>query len=82
MRGIKNHLRNTLWTIALVYDFFKQAKHTVSGRDFRLTLIARCSRHYAGTRYLKKGVNGKGRVANDVEIEQIVPEDVAEACPA
>ncbi|KAF6154210.1 hypothetical protein GIB67_043100 [Kingdonia uniflora] len=81
-RGIRNHLRNTLWTVALVYGFFKQAKLTVSGRDFRLTLIARRSRHYAGTRYLKRGVNEKGRVANDVETEQIVSEDVAEGCPA
>ncbi|KAF6141395.1 hypothetical protein GIB67_021211 [Kingdonia uniflora] len=49
-REIRNHLRNTLWTVALVYGFFKHAKLTVSGRDFRLTLIARRSRHYAGTR--------------------------------
>ncbi|KAF6143432.1 hypothetical protein GIB67_029601 [Kingdonia uniflora] len=49
-RGIRNHLRNTLWTVALVYGFFKHAKLTVSGRDFRLTFIARRSRYYAGTR--------------------------------
>ncbi|KAF6147989.1 hypothetical protein GIB67_024164 [Kingdonia uniflora] len=64
-RGIRNHLRNTLWTVALVYGFFKHAKLTVSGRDFRLAIIARRSRYYAGTSYLKKGVNGKRRVASD-----------------
>lgn len=32
-------------------------------------------------RYLKRGVNEKGRVANDVETEQIVFEDVAEGLP-
>ncbi|CAA6664591.1 unnamed protein product [Spirodela intermedia] len=74
-RGIRNHVKNTLWTVALVYGFFKQAKLSVSGKDFKLTLIARRSRHYAGTRYLKRGVNEKGRVANDVETEQIVFED-------
>ncbi|KAM7471900.1 hypothetical protein LguiA_010083 [Lonicera macranthoides] len=79
-RGIRNHLRNTLWTVALVYGFFKQVKLSVSGREFKLTLIARRSRHYAGTRYLKRGVNEKGRVANDVETEQIVFEDVPEGC--
>ncbi|XP_058226897.1 phosphoinositide phosphatase SAC2-like isoform X2 [Rhododendron vialii] len=79
-RGIRNHLKNTLWTIALVYGFFKQVKLSVSGRDFKLTLIARRSRHYAGTRYLKRGVNEKGRVANDVETEQIVCEDAPEGC--
>ncbi|XP_059640914.1 phosphoinositide phosphatase SAC2-like isoform X2 [Cornus florida] len=80
-RGIRNHLKNTLWTVALVYGFFKQVKFSISGRDFKLTLIARRSRHYAGTRYLKRGVNEKGRVANDVETEQIVFEDVPEGCP-
>ncbi|KAB5514176.1 hypothetical protein DKX38_028082 [Salix brachista] len=80
-RGIRNHLQNTLWTVALVYGFFKQASLSVSGREFKLTLIARRSRHYAGTRYLKRGVNEKGRVANDVETEQIVFEDVPEGFP-
>ncbi|OWM68414.1 hypothetical protein CDL15_Pgr004896 [Punica granatum] len=80
-RGIRNNLKNTLWTVALVYGFFKQVKLASSGREFRLTLIARRSRHYAGTRYLKRGVNEKGRVANDVETEQIVFEDVPEGCP-
>lgn len=32
-------------------------------------------------RYLKRGVNEKGRVANDVETEQIVLEDVPVGCP-
>ncbi|MBA0627964.1 hypothetical protein Godav_022755 [Gossypium davidsonii] len=80
-RGIRNNLKNTLWTVALVYGFFKQVELSVSGRDVKLTLIARRSRHYAGTRYLKRGVNEKGRVANDVETEQIVFEDVPEGCP-
>lgn len=80
-RGIRNHLQNTIWTVALVYGFFKQATLSVGGRDFKLTLIARRSRHYAGTRYLKRGVNEKGRVANDVETEQIVFEDLAEGSP-
>ncbi|KAJ0983764.1 hypothetical protein J5N97_002120 [Dioscorea zingiberensis] len=80
-RGIRNHLKNTLWTVALVYGFFKQAKLSISGKDFRLTLIARRSRHYAGTRYLKRGVNEKGRVANDVETEQIVFEEIPDEIP-
>ncbi|KAG9457624.1 hypothetical protein H6P81_002132 [Aristolochia fimbriata] len=81
-RGIRNHLKNTLWTVALVYGFFKQAKLSVGGKQFKLTLIARRSRHFAGTRYLKRGVNEKGRVANDVETEQIVFEDVPEGYSA
>ncbi|KAM0952467.1 putative SAC domain, polyphosphoinositide phosphatase Fig4 [Dioscorea sansibarensis] len=80
-RGIRNHLKNTQWTVALVYGFFKQAKLSISGKNFWLTLIARRSRHYAGTRYLKRGVNEKGRVANDVETEQIVFEDTPDGIP-
>lgn len=80
-REIHNQLQNTHWTVALVYGFFKQATFKISSQDFILTLIARRSRHYAGTRYLKRGVNEKGRVANDVETEQIVFEDVPEGSP-
>ncbi|CAL5037301.1 unnamed protein product [Urochloa decumbens] len=75
-RGIRNILKTTLWTVALVYGFFKQDKLAICGKDIMLTLIARRSRHYAGTRYLKRGVNDEGRVANDVETEQIVYEDM------
>ncbi|KAL2533314.1 Phosphoinositide phosphatase SAC4 [Abeliophyllum distichum] len=80
-REMRNILQNTIWTVALVYGFFKQATLPISGREFKLTLIARRSRHYAGTRYLKRGVNEKGRVANDVETEQIIFEDVPEGFP-
>lgn len=63
---------------------------TVLGRVVFITLIARRSRHYAGARYLKRGVNdevcslseifpirdidSQGNVANEVETEQIVSE--------
>ncbi|KAL4039328.1 hypothetical protein IC575_002980 [Cucumis melo] len=80
-RGIRNILKNTIWTVALVYGFFKQVDLSISGRDFKLTLIARRSRHYAGTRFLKRGVNEKGRVANDVETEQIVFENASDGRP-
>lgn len=47
---------------------------TVLGRVVFVTLIARRSRHFAGARYLKRGVNDEGNVANEVETEQIVSE--------
>ncbi|XP_031388233.1 phosphoinositide phosphatase SAC2-like isoform X2 [Punica granatum] len=75
-RQIRNNLRSTLWTVALVYGFFKQVTLSVLGKHFKFTLIARRSQHYAGTRYLTRGVNENGKVANDVETEQIVTEDV------
>ncbi|KAE8799364.1 phosphoinositide phosphatase SAC2-like [Hordeum vulgare] len=74
-RGVRNILESTCWTVPLVYGFFKQDKIKISGKDIILTLIARRSRHYAGTRYLRRGVNEEGRVANDVETEQLVFDD-------
>ncbi|KAI4331329.1 hypothetical protein MLD38_029522 [Melastoma candidum] len=81
-RGIRNSLKNALWTVALVHGFFKQVTLSAMEREFKLTLIARRSRHFAGTRYLKRGVNEKGRVANDVETEQIVFEEAPEGSPS
>ena len=48
------------------------AELTVLGRIVYITLIARRSRFFAGARYLKRGVNEEGNVANEVETEQIV----------
>ncbi|KII90287.1 hypothetical protein PLICRDRAFT_91346 [Plicaturopsis crispa FD-325 SS-3] len=62
------------WLLPLVHGHVDQAKLTVLGRVIFVTLIARRSRHYAGARYLKRGVNDEGNVANEVETEQIVSE--------
>ncbi|KAJ7722285.1 SacI homology domain-containing protein [Mycena maculata] len=62
------------WILPLVHGHVDQAKLTVLGRVIFVTLIARRSRHYAGARYLKRGVNDEGNVANEVETEQIVSE--------
>jgi hypothetical protein len=64
----------------LVEDFFLRIIHgyvgqfnvPVFGRDIYLTLIARRSSRYAGTRFQKRGTNDEGDVANEVETEQIV----------
>ncbi|KAL2652583.1 hypothetical protein R1flu_020711 [Riccia fluitans] len=74
-RGIRERLNNTNWTVALVHGYFEQAKLSIYGRIFVITLISRRSRHFAGTRYLKRGVNDNGKVANDVETEQIVVDE-------
>ena len=55
------------WISPLVHGFFRQRKlRTDSGRIISMTLIARRSRHFAGTRYLRRGVNIQGNVANEV----------------
>ncbi|KAJ3503585.1 hypothetical protein NLJ89_g8366 [Agrocybe chaxingu] len=62
------------WLLPLVHGHVDQAKLTVLGRVVFVTLIARRSRHFAGARFLKRGVNDEGNVANEVETEQIVCE--------
>ncbi|KAJ1698653.1 hypothetical protein LUZ63_007165 [Rhynchospora breviuscula] len=75
-RHLRSSAKSDIWTVPLVYGFFKQEKYSVSENNFIFTLIGRRSRYFAGTRYLRRGVNTMGRVANDVETEQIVVEDV------
>ncbi|XP_019641265.1 PREDICTED: phosphatidylinositide phosphatase SAC2-like isoform X3 [Branchiostoma belcheri] len=45
---------------------------TSEGRNFTITLISRRSRHRAGTRYKRRGVDETGACANFVETEQII----------
>ena len=42
------------------------------GRPIYLTVIGRRSRYFAGARFLRRGVNDEGHVANEVETEQII----------
>ncbi|KIY44512.1 hypothetical protein FISHEDRAFT_51229 [Fistulina hepatica ATCC 64428] len=70
---------NMHWLLPLVHGHVDQAKLTVVGRVIFITLIARRSRHFAGARFLKRGVNDEGNVANEVETEQIVSEALTTA---
>ncbi|KAI9257294.1 SacI homology domain-containing protein [Phascolomyces articulosus] len=72
--GFKDLNSRSGWILPLIYGFVDQAKISVLGRNVVITLIARRSRHFAGARFLKRGVNDMGFVANDVETEQIVAE--------
>jgi hypothetical protein len=60
------------WCVSLAHGFFKQSHFSLFGKSLQLTLIARRSRFFAGTRYLKRGANADGFVANEVETEQIL----------
>lgn len=71
--GFRQQVSSLQWTVALIHGYFKQTRLSVYGTTtYKVTLVARRSRHFAGTRYLKRGVNEKGRVANDVETEQLI----------
>ena len=67
--------------LAVICGFVSQKHLSLVGRTISLTLIARRSRHFAGTRYRKRGINNCGHVANDVETEQIVHDDATRVHP-
>jgi hypothetical protein len=67
---IPNYYRE--WTIILIHGYIEQCNFSVFGRVFSVTIISRRSRLFAGTRYLKRGINEAGCTANDVETEQIL----------
>lgn len=68
-------LRNTYdWCLPIIHGFVEQTNVSVHSRSVSITVIARRSRCFAGARFLKRGTNDSGFVANDVETEQIVSE--------
>ena len=69
-----NCLDNKIWCIYCIHGYVNQIQCSIYGLRFLVTVIARRNRHFAGTRYLKRGINNDGNVANDVETEQILEE--------
>jgi hypothetical protein len=64
------------WIMPIIHGAFVQRRVNDYGRSLNLVLLARRSRHFAGTRYLKRGVSEEGKVANDVEHERKYRVDV------
>lgn len=60
------------WILHITHGFVSQSNVSIFGCSAYITLIARRSNKYAGTRFLKRGSNFEGDVANEVETEQIV----------
>jgi SacI homology domain len=61
------------WLMPLIHGFLKQKTIRLAAEcSFKYTLISRRSRMFAGTRYLRRGVDPDGFSANEVETEQIV----------
>jgi hypothetical protein len=60
------------WMLELIHGFINQSSISIYGLPIYVCLIARRSKNYAGTRFLKRGANSNGDVANEVETEQIV----------
>ncbi|GMM33692.1 phosphatidylinositol-3,5-bisphosphate 5-phosphatase [Saccharomycopsis crataegensis] len=64
------------WFQPIIHGFFNQANISIYNKKIYITVIARRSHHFAGARFLKRGVNDKGNVANEVESEQIVCDEL------
>ncbi|WIA12381.1 hypothetical protein OEZ85_012427 [Tetradesmus obliquus] len=71
-RPLRVAIQSGRWTLPLVHGYWEQRQVSVFGRALTLTLLARRSRHFAGTRFRKRGLSSAGFVANEVESEQIV----------
>lgn len=65
------------WVVPVIHGFVRQSCiELCDDHCVRYSLIARRSRHFAGTRYLRRGVDSEGYVANEVETEQILTREV------
>ena len=53
----------------IIYGDISHFNFRTETKNCSLILISRRSRRYAGTRYLKRGINECGNVANFVEVE-------------
>ncbi|EDV57744.1 polyphosphoinositide phosphatase [Drosophila erecta] len=60
------------WLLEVTHGFVSQSCISIFGRHVNVCLVARRSSRFAGTRFLKRGANFQGDVANEVETEQIV----------
>ncbi|KAA8570721.1 hypothetical protein MFRU_011g02160 [Monilinia fructicola] len=77
LKPAESVLKNTYdWCVPVIHGYLAQAALPVWGRIVYITIIARRSRYFAGARFLKRGTNDMGYVANDVETEQIVSENM------
>lgn len=75
LKPAKNAMKNPHdWCVPIIHGFIDQAALDIFGRSVYVTIIGRRSRFFAGARFLKRGINDMGYVANDVETEQIVSE--------
>lgn len=70
------------WLLYITHGFVEQSSMSIFGRSIYVTLIARRSNRYAGTRFLKRGANCCGDVANEVETEQIVHDSMVSSFTA
>ncbi|KAK7474795.1 hypothetical protein BaRGS_00033976 [Batillaria attramentaria] len=71
LKNFENRVHHD-WIHYIIHGFIGQSNVGVYGKSIYLTLIGRRSNEFAGTRFLKRGANCEGAVANEIETEQIV----------
>ncbi|CAD8044044.1 unnamed protein product [Paramecium primaurelia] len=67
-------IKDKRWVIPIIHGYCEQSTIKTVANYFSITLLARRSTKHAGARYLTRGINEQGYVANFVETEQIVIE--------
>uniref|UniRef100_A0A1A9UEQ5 SAC domain-containing protein n=1 Tax=Glossina austeni TaxID=7395 RepID=A0A1A9UEQ5_GLOAU len=65
-------LNDKTWILPIIQGFVQVEPCVIGNECFTLALVSRRSRHRAGTRYKRRGVDEKGNCANYVETEQIL----------
>jgi hypothetical protein len=72
LRGGVDHQPLDHWCTPVIYGYINQRHIQLQAHiSLQFLLIARRSRLFAGTRYLRRGVDILGHVANEVETEQL-----------
>ncbi|KAH8326677.1 hypothetical protein KR067_011777 [Drosophila pandora] len=65
-------MNDKTWILPVIQGFVQVEPCVIGNECFTLALVSRRSRHRAGTRYKRRGVDEKGNCANYVETEQIL----------
>ena len=69
VRDLYKIVRRKKWVMPVVKGHIFQKNFIDGGTKFSIMVIARRNRHFAGTRYLRRGINHEGYAANWVEVE-------------
>lgn len=59
------------WVLYIIYGFIAQSNVCVFGKPIYITLVGRRSNEFAGTRFLKRGANSQGGVANELRLNKL-----------
>ena len=63
---------NKIWMVVCIYGYVGTINSQINSNKIEVHLISRRSIFHSGTRYLTRGIDDNGHVANYVETEQIV----------